>query len=121
VRAAVHAALEGPADVVLCDMLPNLSGIASVDQAQAAALTELALDFCGLSLKPGGAFLVKVFQGVAFNEVLAAMKQRFRTVATRKPAASRGESRETYLLGRGLQNTQSSAEPRDTGDFGLES
>jgi 23S rRNA (uridine2552-2'-O)-methyltransferase len=121
VRAAVHAALEGPADVVLCDMLPNLSGIASVDQAQAAALTELALDFCGLSLKPGGAFLVKVFQGVAFNEVLAAMKQRFRTVATRKPAASRGESRETYLLGRGLQNTHASSEPRDTGDFGLES
>jgi 23S rRNA (uridine2552-2'-O)-methyltransferase len=104
VRAAVHAALgDQKADIVLSDMLPNVTGIPSVDQANAAELTGLAIEFCGEELKPDGVFVVKVFQGEAFAEVLARMKETFGKVATRKPEASRGESREIYLVGRGLR------------------
>lgn len=102
---AVAAALAGgKADLVLCDMSPSLSGIAATDQARAAELALGALDFCRAHLKPRGAFLVKVFQGEAFREVHGALRQAFCEVQTRKPAASRGESRETYLLGRGLRD-----------------
>jgi len=108
VRGAIREALGGKAaDVVLSDMLPNVSGIPGVDQANAAALTELAIDFCsgGMEpgLKPAGVFLVKVFQGEAYPALLGRMKETFRKVTTRKPEASRGESREMYLLGRGLR------------------
>ncbi len=117
VREAIRAALGGQAaDVVMSDMLPNVSGIPGVDQARAAELTELAMDFCtggkqiGLKtdggLKPDGVFVVKVFQGEAYPELLARMKETFRTVTTRKPEASRGESREMYLVGRGLRPAQ---------------
>ncbi|MSP95707.1 MAG: RlmE family RNA methyltransferase [Betaproteobacteria bacterium] len=108
VRKAIRTALGSvPADLVLSDMLPNVSGIASVDQANAAALTHLAIEFCRGGLKLEGVFVVKVFQGEAFHDLLERMKQVFRTVTTRKPEASRGESRETYLLGRGLRSAQS--------------
>lgn len=108
VRSAVRTALgESPADVVLSDMLPNVTGIASVDQAAAAELTELAIKFCLEELKPDGVFVVKVFQGEAFQAVLARLKETFRTVVTRKPEASRGESREVYLVGRGLRSARS--------------
>jgi 23S rRNA (uridine2552-2'-O)-methyltransferase len=107
VRAAIRAALGGgPADLVLSDMLPNVSGIPGVDQANAAALTELAIDFCCDGMKPDGVFVVKVFQGEAFQDLLARMKEVFHAVATRKPEASRDESRETYLVGRGLRPEQ---------------
>jgi 23S rRNA (uridine2552-2'-O)-methyltransferase len=92
--------LGGPADLVLSDMLPNVTGIATVDQARAAALALAAIGFCRTGLKPGGTLLIKVFHGEAFEEVLAALKAAFGTVQTRKPGASRGESRETYLLAR---------------------
>ncbi len=100
-RAAVRKALGGPADLVLSDLSPNLSGIPGVDQARAAELAQLALEFAGEVLKPSGALLVKVFQGEAFDEVLAEARRAFQTVVVRKPGASRGESRETYLLARG--------------------
>ncbi|CAN0125912.1 unnamed protein product [Phaeothamnion confervicola] len=107
VREMVRTGLGGVrADVVLSDMLPNVSGIPSVDQANAAALTELAIDFCREVLKPEGVFVVKVFQGEAFQDLLARMKGTFASVATRKPEASRVESRETYLVGRGLRPAQ---------------
>ena len=102
VRAAIVQALGGAAaDLVLSDMSPNISGIASADQARAAELAEASLEFCRSHLAPGGAFLLKVFQGEAFAGVLKALKATFREVQVRKPAASRGESRETYLLARG--------------------
>ncbi|MGH8737625.1 MAG: RlmE family RNA methyltransferase [Burkholderiales bacterium] len=100
-RAAACEALGGDADLVMSDLSPNLSGIASVDQARAAELAHLALELAREVLQPSGALLVKVFQGAAFEEVLAAARRAFQTVAVRKPGASRGESRETYLLGRG--------------------
>ena len=86
---------------------PNISGIASADQANAANLVRLAIEFSCEVLKPGGALLVKVFQGEAFEEVLAALRGAFAAVAARKPDASRGDSRETYLLAR-------SPRPRET-------
>lgn len=100
VRDAVRTALEGAADVVLSDLSPNLSGIASVDQANAARLAGLAIEFGREVLKSDGVFLVKVFQGEAFGEVLARLRGAFASVATRKPRASREASRETYLLAR---------------------
>jgi len=103
-RAAAREALGGAADLVLSDMSPNLSGIAGVDQARAAELAGLAVELACEVLKPSGALLVKVFQGEAFEEVLARARRAFETVVVRKPGASRGESRETYLLARGLKS-----------------
>jgi 23S rRNA (uridine2552-2'-O)-methyltransferase len=87
------------AGLVISDMAPNISGISLSDQARAMYLAELALDFAIAHLKPGGAFLVKVFQGAGFEEYLRAMRSHFRRVVTRKPKASRGRSSELYLLG----------------------
>lgn len=89
------------ADLVLSDMAPNLSGVAVVDQARAMALAELALDFCSGHLKPGGDFLIKVFQGEGFMELRKAIQERFAMLQVRKPAASRDRSAELYLLARG--------------------
>ena len=107
VRATVRAALGGPADVVLSDLSPNLSGIAAVDQANAAHLAGLAIEFGREVLKADGALLVKVFHGEAFEEVRAAMRDAFASVVARKPRASRSESREAYLLGRAPQRRKS--------------
>lgn len=100
-EADLEAALGGKADVVLSDMMPNVTGVPLVDQARAAELLLEAIALCGKVLKPEGVFLAKMFQGEAFEEVVRALKASFQTVAVRKPAASRGESRETYLLARG--------------------
>ena len=89
--------------VVLSDMAPNISGISVYDQARMMHLAELGLEFSRDWLKPDGAFLVKVFQGYGYAEFVAQMKQVFKTVATRKPDASRDRSAELYLLGRGLR------------------
>lgn len=89
------------ADLVIADMAPNITGIAIVDQAGAAHLTELALEFCKDWLKPSGNFLVKVFIGEGFDEIVKNMRTMFDKVVTRKPKASRGRSSEVYLLGLG--------------------
>ena len=99
----LEGALGGKADVVLSDMMPNITGVPLVDQARAAEVSMAAIELCRLFLKPEGAFLVKVFHGGAFDEVLKELRAVFQTVAVRKPAASRGESRENYLLARGLR------------------
>jgi len=88
-----------PIDLVIADMAPNISGISSVDQANAAYLTELALEFSLKWLKPGGNFLVKVFIGSDFDEIIKTMRLGFDKVVTRKPKASRDRSSEVYLLG----------------------
>ncbi len=99
----LEGALGGKADVVLSDMMPNITGVPLVDQARAAEVSMAAIGLCERVLKPEGSLLLKVFHGGAFDEVLKALKAVFRTVAVRKPAASRGESRENYLLARGLK------------------
>jgi 23S rRNA (uridine2552-2'-O)-methyltransferase len=112
--AAVAAELAGalggrPADLVLSDMAPNLSGIAATDQARALELALLALDFAVKHLKPQGNLLVKAFQGAACDELRKAMRERFAAVATRKPEASRGRSSEVYLVGEGLRAVPAAA------------
>lgn len=87
-------------DLVISDMAPNMSGVPSVDQARSMELAELALDFAAKTLKPGGSLLVKTFQGAGFNEFHAQLRRRFEKVVSRKPAASRAESREIYLVAR---------------------
>jgi 23S rRNA (uridine2552-2'-O)-methyltransferase len=88
-------------DLVIADMAPNISGVKDVDQAGAAYLTELALDFSRERLKPNGNFLVKVFIGAGFDEIIKNMRLMFDKVVTRKPKASRDRSSEVYLLGIG--------------------
>jgi 23S rRNA (uridine2552-2'-O)-methyltransferase len=93
---------EVKADVILSDVSPNLSGIANVDQARVLELSLGAIDVCRKALKPDGVFVVKAFQGEAFEKVRSELKRAFRQVAVRKPPASRGESREIYAVARGL-------------------
>ena len=90
-----------PVDLVIADMAPNISGISDVDQAGAMYLTELALAFSQQWLKPNGNFLVKVFIGAGFDDMVKTMRQQFDKVVTRKPKASRDRSSEVYLLGLG--------------------
>jgi 23S rRNA (uridine2552-2'-O)-methyltransferase len=85
--------------IVISDMAPNISGIDLSDQARSIHLAELALEFAALHLKPGGAFLVKVFQGVGFEDYVKAMRKHFAKVVSRKPKASRDRSSEVYMLG----------------------
>jgi 23S rRNA (uridine2552-2'-O)-methyltransferase len=86
--------------LVMSDMAPNMSGIAAVDQDRSMHLAELALDFATRTLAPGGDFLVKVFQGRDFQPFVRQLRERFDTVKTRKPPASRQRSAELYLLAR---------------------
>jgi 23S rRNA (uridine2552-2'-O)-methyltransferase len=89
--------------LVMSDMAPNMSGVPLVDQARVMYLAELGLEFSKVHLKPDGAFLVKVFQGSDYENFLRAMREVFKTVAVRKPDASRDRSAELYLLGRVLR------------------
>lgn len=102
--ALVEDALKGrKADLVLSDMAPNISGVKDADQAKHYLLAELALDFAVRWLKPEGAFVVKVFQGSGFEDYLKQVRATFGKVAIRKPEASRDESRENFLVARGLK------------------
>lgn len=107
VLAEVERLLDGrPVDLVLSDMAPNISGVASVDQARSIGLAELALDFAVNHLKPQGNFLVKVFQGSGFEQLVAEIRRRFVQVMIRKPEASRSRSNEVYLVAKGLKAGQ---------------
>jgi 23S rRNA (uridine2552-2'-O)-methyltransferase len=87
-------------DWVISDIAPNLSGIESVDQPRSIALAELAFDFALNVIKDNGGFLVKVFQGEGFDEFLLNIRLHFKKIVIRKPKASRGRSREVYILAR---------------------
>jgi len=100
----LEAALAGrPVDVVVSDMAPNLSGIASTDAARISNLIELAVDFASKHLKPDGALVAKVFHGSGYNELVALFRAHFKTVKVVKPKASRERSAETFLVGIGLK------------------
>ena len=102
VLSRLEAALGGkPVDLVLSDMAPNKSGVDAVDQPRAMHLAELAMEFADRHLKPGGAFLIKLFQGVGFDDYVRSLRQRYARVAIRKPAASRKRSPEVYALAQG--------------------
>lgn len=102
--AALETSLAGaPVDLVISDMAPNLTGVAATDQARAAYLNELALEFAGNWLQPDGALLVKAFHGRDFESFRNEMRRRFVVFVERKPEASRDRSAEVYLLGKGLK------------------
>jgi 23S rRNA (uridine2552-2'-O)-methyltransferase len=82
----------------MSDMAPNMSGIRDVDQPRAMLLAELALELAQKTLRPGGKFLCKVFHGEGFDEFIRALRAAFGSVSTRKPDASRGRSREVYVV-----------------------
>lgn len=90
-------------DLVLSDMAPNLSGIASVDAARIEHISELALDFAQQHLQPKGALLIKTFHGAAYDGIVKQFRALFLQVHIRKPKASRPHSAETFILGRGLK------------------
>ncbi len=90
------------ADLVLSDMAPNISGVASSDQARAMGLAELALEMASAVLNEDGKFAVKVFQGEGFDAYVKDVRTRFKSVKLRKPAASRPRSREVYVVARNL-------------------
>lgn len=91
-------------DLVLSDLAPNMSGVALADQIRAMALAELALDFSRQWLRPGGSFLIKLFQGVGFDDYLRCLRADFQYVTMRKPKASRARSREVYALATGRKS-----------------
>jgi 23S rRNA (uridine2552-2'-O)-methyltransferase len=92
---------EGGADLVMSDMAPNISGVDAVDQPRAMYLAELAADLARTVLKPGGDFLVKLFQGTEFDDYVRNLRGDFDKVSIRKPKASRPRSREVYAVARG--------------------
>jgi 23S rRNA (uridine2552-2'-O)-methyltransferase len=91
-------------DVVLSDMAPNLSGIASADAARMEYLIDLAVEFSQLHLKPSGALLVKCFNGTGYSQIVEKFRAEFKAVAQKKPKASRDKSSEIFMLGRGLKH-----------------
>jgi 23S rRNA (uridine2552-2'-O)-methyltransferase len=91
------------ADLVLSDMAPNITGMRSVDQPRSIYLVELALDLAVKTLASGGTFVTKIFMGEGFEEVITECRKHFKTVRIRKPAASRQESRETYIVATGFR------------------
>ncbi|KQR45705.1 RlmE family RNA methyltransferase [Acidovorax sp. Leaf160] len=104
ILAQLQEAVQGRAvDVVVSDMAPNLSGIASADAARISLLIELAVDFAKSHLKPEGALVAKLFHGAGYDELVKLFKDNFRTVKPFKPKASRDRSAETFLVGIGLK------------------
>jgi 23S rRNA (uridine2552-2'-O)-methyltransferase len=106
---AVLSALEGtlgsqPVDLVLSDMAPNKSGMDAVDQPRIMHLAELAMDFADRHLRVDGTFLIKLFQGVGFDDYVRELRRRYAKVAIRKPDASRKRSPEVYALAQGKRS-----------------
>jgi 23S rRNA (uridine2552-2'-O)-methyltransferase len=95
--------LGGAADLVLSDMAPNTTGHVATDHIRIMALADLALGFAGEVLRPGGAFVAKLFQGGAERDLLNTLKLRFRTVRHAKPPASRKDSKEMYVVATGFR------------------
>lgn len=97
-------ALEGRVvDLVISDMAPNLTGVASADSARIQHVCDLAQDFATGHLKPDGALVMKAFHGSGFSQIVENLKRQFVRVVERKPKASRDKSSETFLVARGLK------------------
>ena len=98
--------LEGrKVDLVLSDMAPNLSGIATADAARMEHIIDLAVEFAQQHMKPSGALLVKCFNGQGYSQIVEKFKQEFKVVTSKKPKASKDKSSEVFLLGKGLRNS----------------
>lgn len=90
-------------DLVISDMAPNMSGTPEVDMPKAMFLCELALDLAERILKPGGNFVIKIFQGEGFDVYLKDARRKFDKIQMIKPDSSRGSSREQYMLAWGYR------------------
>lgn len=102
VLSQLESALNGQTvDLVLSDMAPNMSGMDAVDLPRSMHLAELAMDFADRHLRVGGDFLIKLFQGVGFDDYVRELRRRYDKVSIRKPAASRKRSPEVYALAQG--------------------
>ena len=111
---AIRAAFGGPVDLVLSDMAAPATGHRLTDHLRIMALCEVALHFAVKVLRPGGSFVAKVLKGGTEHELLAALKRDFRQVRHAKPAASRKESAEAYVVATGFRGAGGSdpdAEP----------
>jgi 23S rRNA (uridine2552-2'-O)-methyltransferase len=108
--AAIKAELGGLADLVLSDMAPSTTGHAATDHLRIVALAEAAFFVAGQILKPGGAFVAKVFQGGAEGALLAQLKRSFAELRHAKPPASRAQSAETYVVAKGFRGRRLAAE-----------
>ncbi len=106
----IRALLPSPADVLISDVSPNVSGIWEVDHARQIALAQRSLNLARSLLKPGGSFFAKAFQGASFCDFVLEAKQNFAEMRILKPKASRARSAEVFVLGMGLgkRNAQSS-------------
>ena len=93
----------GKFDLIISDIAPNITGIDSADQASSMYFLELALDTVRQTLKSGATFAAKMFQGSGSDQYLKELRQHFDKVTIRKPAASRKESREVYLVAKGFK------------------
>jgi 23S rRNA (uridine2552-2'-O)-methyltransferase len=93
----------GKFDLIISDIAPNLSGIDSADQAGSMYFLELALDTVRKTLKPGATFAAKMFQGSGSDEYVKELRKSFEKVLIRKPAASRAQSREVYIVAKGFK------------------
>ncbi|MGH2460624.1 MAG: RlmE family RNA methyltransferase [Chloroflexota bacterium] len=100
---AIRGALAGPADLAMSDVAPNASGILVTDQARAIELASHALAIARAVLRPGGSFIVKVFRGEDFDRFLGDVRHAFKKVNVVIPKATRVESREAYVVARGMQ------------------
>lgn len=99
--------LKGPADLVLSDMAAPATGHQATDHLRIMGLADMAYDFAAQVLAPGGAFVCKLFQGGAQNELLQRLKRDFASVKHAKPPASRAESAETYVVAQGFRGQKS--------------
>jgi 23S rRNA (uridine2552-2'-O)-methyltransferase len=108
---AIRAELGGLADLVLSDMAPSTTGHAATDHLRIVALAEAAFVVAGQILKPGGAFVAKVFQGGAEGALLAQLKRAFMELRHAKPPASRAQSAETYVIAKGFRGRGSEDQP----------
>jgi len=93
----------GKFDLIISDIAPNITGIDSADQASSMYFLELALDTVRQTLKPGACFVAKMFQGSGSDEYLKELRKSFEKVLIRKPAASRAQSREVYIVAKGFK------------------
>jgi len=98
IRSELFERLRNPADIVLSDMAPKLSGNRAVDVARELDLADTALSFAIRALRPGGSFLVKVFQGAGYPAFLRRVGEHFQAVKGVKPSASSARSPEIYVL-----------------------
>ncbi|MBB1089751.1 RlmE family RNA methyltransferase [Rhodopseudomonas palustris] len=102
--AQLHTQLAGQAvDVVLSDLAPTFSGVVAVDQPRSIYLGELAAELAVTVLKPNGGLVLKAFHGTGLDDLLRTLRQQFVRVTTRKPPASRAQSKEIYLVARQLR------------------